>query len=205
MNLNLLSSSRNVKIIISFFIIALLIVFYKPIFNYFTQFLFQYPTIASMYSQVQIEWLTRSLKGLFLMSFFGTLFFISVPTELVFIQYVNTSTPIIIVICVALLANILAMLINYIFGFILGRTLLKMWLKEKFDLYQDRIQYWGSIILFVGNVLPSPIELVALVYGASRFPLVKYIYIVLIARLVRYLLLLYLISLFPDFISRLTL
>lgn len=205
MNLNLLSSSRNVKIIISFFIIALLIVFNKPIFNYFTQFLFQYPTIASMYSQVQIEWLTRSLKGLFLMSFFGTLFFISVPTELVFIQYVNTSTPIIIVICVALLANILAMLINYIFGFILGRTLLKMWLKDKFDLYQDRIQYWGSVILFVGNVLPSPIELVALVYGASRFPLVKYIYIVLIARLIRYLLLLYLISLFPEFISRLTL
>lgn len=205
MNFNLFSSSRNVKIIISFFIIALLLVFYKPIFDYFTQFLFQYPTIASLYSQVQIEWLTRSLKGLFLMSFFGTLFFISIPTELVFIQYVNTPTSILVVICVALLANVLAMIVNYILGFILGRTLLKMWLKDKFDSYQDKIQYWGSIILFVGNVLPSPIELIALVYGASRYPLVKYIYIVLIARFVRYLLLLYLITIFPEFISKLTL
>ncbi|MCH8520191.1 MAG: VTT domain-containing protein [Nanoarchaeota archaeon] len=165
------------------------------------EFLYKHPTSASWFASIQIEWLTRSLKGLFLMGFFGSLFFISLPTELVFVQYLDTSNHIIIIILVIVLANVLAMILNYILGFILGRTLLRLWLRDRFDSYQDTISYWGGIILLIGNILPSPIELVALVYGASKFPLTKYIYLVAIGRTIRYIILLYLFYSYPHIIS----
>lgn len=189
------------KILFILIIILLLLFFYQPILNTFMEFLYKHPTSASWFASIQIEWLTRSLKGLFLMGFFGSLFFISLPTELVFIQYLDTSNHILIIILVIVLANVLAMTLNYIIGFILGRTLLKMWLRDKFDSYQETVSYWGGSILLIGNIIPSPIELVALIYGASKYPLKKYIYLVGIGRSIRYLILLYVMLNYPQIIS----
>ena len=189
------------KILFIVVVVLLLLFFYQPILNVFMEFLYKHPTSASWFASIQIEWLTRSLQGLFLMGFFGSLFFISLPTELVFIQYLDTSNHIIIIISVIVLANILAMILNYIIGFILGRTLLRLWLKDRFDSYQETVFYWGGPILLIGNILPSPIELVALVYGASKYPLRKYIYLVGIGRTVRYMILLYLMFSYPQIIS----
>lgn len=197
---NYLSTTTLKYTLIGFIIIGIL-AFYQPLLSLFMQHLYQYPTIASYLSIIEIEWLTRSLRGLFLMGFFGSLFFISLPTEFVFIQYLSTSTHIIIIITVLTLANVLAMIINYIFGFVVGRNLLRFWLRNKYDSYQDTIHYWGSYILVIGNIIPSPIELVALVFGASKFPLVKYMYLVAIGRVIRYMIILYLFYQYPHIIS----
>lgn len=189
------------KILIIASILLLMYLFNKPLISQFYNILYQYPPLASFFSEILREWSQKTLRGLLFIGFFSTLFIVSIPSELLFLQYLVSGNNILLVIVILVIANSLAMFVNYIIGLIVGRKLIKLWLKEKFYKYEGLINKWGGSILIIGNIVPSPIEFVSIIYGTSRYPLIKYIYFIAISRAIRYSILLYIFTFYPQYIS----
>ncbi|MFP4401847.1 MAG: YqaA family protein [Candidatus Nanoarchaeia archaeon] len=189
------------KLLILCFILLLLYVFHQPLVSLFYSILYQYPPLASLFSEVLREWHLKTLRGLLFIGFLSTLFFVSIPSELLFLQYVMSDNYIILIVLLLVIANCVAMFVNYIIGLILGRKLLQLWLKQKFYKYEQIVNRWGGIILILGNILPSPIEFISIIYGTSKYPILKYLYFVGIARAIKYSLLLYIFTFYPQYIS----
>lgn len=194
---SLFSSKKRFKYMFIIFLILLLLFLYKPLLQIFYSYLYQYPQFAALFSDISREWQIKSLKGLFVMSTLGTLFFVSIPSELIFIQYLSTHISLIIIILVSVVATTLAMIFNYGFGYVFGQYLMQMLLKQRYDKYQDLIQNYASIVIVIGNIIPCPIELISVVFGASKYSFEKYIYLTLISRIMKYLLMAYLAFQFP--------
>ena len=197
----LFTSPKRLKIFFILFLALLVYFLYQPLLSMFYKYLFQYPSFAALFSDISREWLNRTLKGLFIMGFFGTFFLISFPSELIFFQYIETSTNLIIIIVTLTLANTLAMILNYGFGKIIGASLLKFLLKDKFEKYQNLTLSYGTFILVFGNVFVGPIEVLAVMFGASGYNFKKYLYIVIICRVLKYLSLIILYVYFPQVID----
>lgn len=197
----LFTSPKRLKIFFILFLALLVYFLYQPLLNIFYQYLFQYPSFAALFSDISREWLNRTLKGLFIIGFFGTFFMISFPSELIFFQYIETSTNLIIIIITLTLANTLAMILNYGFGKIIGGSLLRFLLKDKFEKYQNLTLNYGTFILVFGNVFVGPIEVLAVMFGASGYNFRKYLYIVIICRILKYLSLIILYVYFPQVID----
>jgi membrane protein YqaA with SNARE-associated domain len=75
------------------------------------------------------------------------------------------------------------------FGRILGeRIIMWMFSEKKFYDYKDKIDRLGGIVLFFGNILPGPIELLAVFYGGFKYDFTRYLYLTLIGRLIKFVL-----------------
>ena len=194
-------SSSRFKLSTIIFVCLLIFFFYKPLLGLFYSYLFQFPEFAALFSDISREWINRTLKGLFIMSFLGTLFFISIPIELIFLQYLSTSTPIVLIICVILLANMISMALNYGIGLVLGQRVLHFLLRKSFLKYQERIQNYGGFLIVIGNIIPSPIELISVFLGGMQYDFKTYMYLTAISRVIKYILLIILVFQFPDIIK----
>lgn len=173
-------------------IIVLLYVFYTPLTLIFQSFLEQNPTLHSYYLYVQGQISNLTLPGLFFFSILGTLFFLILPSEATFLYYLsNTDHFFAFIILFGLLGNVTGMTINYLFGRLLGQKLLKLFFGVKdFYKYKEGIDKYGGYLLLFGNIIPGPIEFIAVFYGGFKFSIGRYIYLVLMGRLIKYLLLL---------------
>ena len=182
---------RGLKWWVIILILVLLYVFYAPVTFAVIAFLEQYPTLYSyfLYIQSQIEGAT--LMGLFFFSIMGTLFFLILPSEGIILYYfASTDHFILYVLLFALAGNAIGMSFNYLFGRILGqRILIFLFGKENFVRYGRGVRRYGGYLLFIGNILPGPIEFISVFYGGFRFSYKRYIYLVLMGRLFKYVIL----------------
>ncbi len=173
-------------------IIVLLYIFYTPLVLYFESILEQNPTLYSYYLYIQGQISNLTLVGLFFFSILGSLFFLMLPSEATFLYYLsNTDHIYFFVVLFALLGNIVGMTINYLFGRLIGQKLLKFFFGvNEFYKYKEGIDKYGGYLLLIGNIIPGPIEFIAVFYGGFKFSLSRYIYLVTMGRLIKYLLLL---------------
>ena len=94
-----------------------------------------------------------------------------------------------IVILIVLLGNAISLTIDYAIGFLIGRRFVKRSLKEKFERWHDRTLKWGWAIVVVGNIIPSPIEIMTLFLGGVRYPYMKLLKYTLLGRAAKFVLL----------------
>jgi membrane protein YqaA with SNARE-associated domain len=159
--------------------------------GYFFDILKQNPTIYSYYLYMEAHIANATYIGLFFVSILGSLFFLALPSEMLFIYYLGFSDhffPVLIVLMIA--GNLVGLFINYAFGWVLGeRFLLWMFKEKKFWQYKDRVDRYGGYLLFIGNILPGPIEVLVLFYGGFKFNLKRYMFLCFMGRLTKYIIL----------------
>lgn len=172
-------------------IIISIYLFYNSILEIFFSFLAKNPTLYSYYLFIESQISNLTLTGLFFFSILSTLFFLILPSEATFLYYVGVTDHFIaFIILFCILGNAVGMTINYLFGRILGeRVLLYMFKEKSFYKYKDIIDKYGGYMIFFGNIFPGPIEFIAVFYGGFKFSYKRYIYLAMIGRLIKYILL----------------
>jgi membrane protein YqaA with SNARE-associated domain len=182
--------------------IALIYLFYEPMLGYIMEVLKSNPTIYSYYLYFESEIVNNTISGMFYTAVFGSLFFLAIPSEALFIYFLDsTSYPGVIILLLMTIGNVFGLIFNYFIGRILGERFVAKLFSKNFDKYQDKINSSGGIILLIGNILPGPIELLTVFYGSFKFPLGQYIYLVFMGRLIKYIILFILFTFYWDSIT----
>ena len=167
--------------------ILLIYLFYELILSQFQELLKLNPTIYQAYLSIQSEIANNTVKGLFFVAIFGSVFFLTLPSEALFIYFLSsTSHPPFIIILGMLFGNLVGLSFNYFFGWLMKGWFLEKLFSKNYDKYSDIVNKKGAIILFVGNIFPGPVEALTVFYGGFRFQFSKYIYFCLMGRLIKY-------------------
>lgn len=162
-------------------------VFYDSIVLYLMGLLKTHPTVYQYYLFIESEIKNNTIRGLLFISVLGSLFFLVLPSEAVFIYYLsqtdyNPGT----IMILTILGTLIGFTFNYSFGRILGERVVRFLFKKNFENYKEKIQKYGGYVLLVGAILPGPIEALAVFYGCFKFGYWRYIYLVFIGRFIKY-------------------
>ncbi len=116
-------------------ILVLGALFYLLYYNkeFFYPFLQKSPAIWQLYQHSTFQIEQRTLLGLFYANAFGSLFFIVIPLELIFIYYSFLSFNPILLILISLVGTAVGMAFNYLVGYIFSKTLLRLVMKNTFE------------------------------------------------------------------------
>ena len=188
--------NKKIKWIIIFSILIIIYLYYNTIIYHILEVLKTNPTIYNYYLYIESEITNNTLKGLLFTSILGSLFFLVLPSEAIFIYYLSaTEYLFLLIIAITIFGSLIGLTFNYFFGKLLGERAIRFLFKKNFEKYQIKIEKWGGYVLFFGNILPGPIEMLAVFYGGFKFPYKRFIYLAFMGRLVKYILL-FLIYLF---------
>jgi len=148
----------------------------------------------------------NTLLGLFYMSLAGALFFIPFNSDIVFFYYLTLNINPFLIIFISIIGGVLGHIIDYLFGRLVGVFLLKKFMKENFEKYSKKIENWGAFLLVPGNILPIPMDILSVFYGAFKFNFKKFFWLTLIAKTIKFILFYFLgnyiiIRLFPILAS----
>lgn len=183
-------------------IIALILVFYELIVAYLQDLLRANPTVHKFYLNVEHEIRSSTLKGLLYVSILGSFFFLAFPGEALFVYYLSaTNYFFIIVIIMMTLGNIVGLSFNYFLGRMLGQNLVEKMFKKNHEKYEKRIEKYGGYVLFFGNIIPGPIELLTVFYGAFKYDYSRYVYLCFMGRLIKYIIIFTLFTFYWDSIT----
>lgn len=149
----------------------------------------QNPTVWSAYQSIMAEVEARTLIGLAYASFFGSLFFISLPVEAIFVYYLGLNYYVVQIITIVMLGNILGMIINYGFGWLIGERVVKFFMKKNYHSFRKKLDRAGSFLILLGNIIPFPIEPFAVFLGAVKYKFRWYIFYTIIGKLIKFILL----------------
>lgn len=183
-----------IKAGILLFIIFLILIFKNQIISYVKSI----PYIGPVYEHIAFQITKKTLLGLFYAAFLGGLFFVTLPVEAVFIFYLTLKYNVYLVVLIAFFGNLLAMILNYLLGFLFGKWLLKKVLKHNHDRFNNWVKRFGGTILVVGNIIPFPIEPLALVYGGVKYPFRKFVILTAIGKLIKFIILAVIFFYFLD-------
>jgi len=133
------------------------------------------PYVWSFFTHITNEISQKTMVGLFYASFFGALFFVFLPIEVLFLYYVSLGYSVPVIIALTIIGNLMGLFLDYLFGFVLGARMLKFFLRSKFEKFHNMTEKWGGVIVVVGNIIPFPIQLASVIIGAARYSFVKFV------------------------------
>lgn len=182
--------------------IALIYLFYDLILGMIMELLKLNPAVYTFYLNIEYEIANNTLKGLFYISIMGSLFFLTLPSEALFLYYLSSTKYLfLIIITFLVIGNLIGLLFNYFFGRMLGARVIRFIFKKSFDKYQDKIDRYGGLILFLGNIFPGPVELLTVFYGGFKFEFKRYVFLCFMGRLIKYVILFVIYIFFWEQIS----
>ncbi len=167
------------------FVLGFVIYFYFK--TQIIEFTKSYPIIWGIIQYVDAQIEGRTLMGLFYAAFFGSLFFIPLPVEAVFIYYLTLDYQMPLLIMIMIVGAILGELVNYLIGYFVGSRIMKYLMKENFLQWKERVDKYGGMMIFFASALPLPLGLIALIVGGMRFSWKQFIIALSLGRIARYL------------------
>ncbi|MBN2112401.1 VTT domain-containing protein [Candidatus Woesearchaeota archaeon] len=156
------------------------------------------PYVWAFFSHIFNEISKRTILGFFYACFFGSLFFIVLPMELLFLYYLSLGFSVPLIMALMLIGSLMGLCLDYMFGLIVGARLVKFILREKFDKFHNMITRWGSFVIFIGNAIVFPIQPVSVVIGSARFSFAKFIIFTILGLFVKIFVLVVLSMYFQD-------
>lgn len=181
---------KSIKLWVIIAFVAAIYLFYDAILSWIMDILKSNPTVYSIYLAFEAEIVNNTVKGLFLVSIFGSLFFLAIPSEALFIYFLDsTNYYAIVIILLMVFGNLAGLAFNYIFGRAFGERFVRMIFTSSFDKYKEKIEKYGGIILLLGNIFPGPIEVLSVFYGSFKFNFKRYLFLAFMGRLIKYLIL----------------
>ncbi len=182
--------------------VVLLYLFYDTLLGYFFTILKLNPAVYRIYLNLEYQIANNTLTGLLYISILGSLFFLTIPSEALFIYYLTSTQYFFFFILVILIfGNVIGLIFNYLFGRILGENLMRKVFSKNFDKYKNRIDKYGGLVIFFGNILPGPIEVLSIFYGSFKFNFSRYVFLSFMGRLIKYSILFLLYIYFWDQIT----
>jgi membrane protein YqaA with SNARE-associated domain len=160
-----------------FFLFIIALIFCVYLFRYYIlEFFKGVPWLWSIVGPIVSEVQKGSLLGLFYLTFFGSLFFISIPAELSILYYLSLGHNPVIVIIITIIGNLSGHILDYLFGMAFGENLLTFFLKgNKIYWIKGVFEKIGGLIIVIANILPFGAEIVVLVLGAIRYNFKKFL------------------------------
>lgn len=184
-------SSKVIKWLYILLLIFIIYMFYHKITSTIMDYFNSNPSIYNNFLYFSSQIKNSTLAGLFYISILGAIFFLAIPMEAIFIYYLSsTFHSTFFIISIIVLGSIIGLTINYFIGWILGDKVLKKFFeKENYDKYKNYITKYGGFVLVIGNIIPSPIEPLTLLYGSFNYSYKKFLILCLIGRIIKYTLL----------------
>jgi membrane protein DedA with SNARE-associated domain len=133
------------------------------------------PYVWAVFSHIAGEISRQTIVGLFYASFFGALFFVFLPIEVIFLYYLSLGFPVPLIIALVIIGNLMGLCLDYLFGFIVGARILKVFIREKVERFHDMTQKWGGAVVLAGNIIPFPIQAVSVVIGSAKYSFKKFV------------------------------
>lgn len=193
------SSGKALKWGIIIGIIVLLYLFYNQIMLYFLELMKTNPTLYSYYLYIESQISNNTLKGLLFVSVLGSLFFLVLPSEALFIYYLSSTDHFfILIMAITLFGSMIGLSFNYFFGRVLGEGVIRFLFRTNFDKYKEKIDRYGGYVLFFGNVFPGPIEVLTVFFGGFKFHYGRFLFLSFMGRLIKYLILFFIYLFFWD-------
>ncbi len=180
-------------------IIIMLYFYYNQALTFLMDILKSNPKLYELYLFIEAEIARNTLRGLFFVSILGSLFFLTLPAEALFIYFLNaTDYNFVIIILIMLSGSIIGLIFNYSFGWLLGERIIKFMFRKNFEKYKEKIDKWGGLVLFFGNIVPGPIELLTVFYGAFKFNFTRFAYLCMMGRLIKFIIIFILFYFYWD-------
>ncbi len=171
-----------------FFIIVVLVgyIIYQFHFDKIVEFLKQNPLVWAIVQHFTMQIKGKTLLGMFYSSFFGACFFVVLPIEVVFLYFLSLKYHFLLVYFVTVIGTVLGLIFDYLIGFLIGIPILRYFLKKKYERYSKLIERYGSWIIFVGNLIIFPIDIVSLIVGSLRFSFRKFVVYTLLGTAIKF-------------------
>ncbi len=190
------TKERLRKLMIKLLIISVvLILFYigflwiKP---YLVAYLNSHPWINAIYQHIIYQISQKTYLGLFYASFFGAIFFIAIPLEIILLYYISLGYNIFFIGAVSIIGGVLGLFINYLIGLLLGKKIMKYLFKDSFNKMHDWVEKYGGFFLVIGCAVPSPVELVTVVFGTAKYSIKKFFIYTTIGKILKIIILYFL-------------
>jgi membrane protein YqaA with SNARE-associated domain len=192
-----------------FFLILILIliavvsyIFWEYISPYWTHMclsieraLVKVPILYAIYMFFKNNIISLTPTGMFFIMFFSSFFFVPLPLDLFFIDFLirGNINPFWIII-ISAVSSTIGLFMNYLVGFPLGEKFVKKIIQEKmFEKFKAIINKAGSFLLVAAIFIPVlPAQLLSVLYGFSKFSIKKFLIVSFVAILVKFILLYFL-------------
>jgi len=131
-------------------------------------------TINGIVDHVRFQITSLSLLGAFYTTAFGGLFFLPIPTEILFFAFLGKGILAPALVFIYLIGLILSFTINYKVGERLSEVSKKIITPKKFYKIKVAVNKYGMATVFAFNVLPLPAQPLSAVLGVFKYNKVKF-------------------------------
>ena len=142
----------------------------------------------AIYQHVVTNIFGLTLLGMFYVAFFGGLFFITLPIEIIFLNALNTYNP-----ALVFLATIFGLLISYSLDYLIGHRLSGLSKKlisvKQFYKIKTQINKRGALAVFILNFIGFGSQQATLILGVFKYNKLRLLLIAASAQLLKYILL----------------
>jgi membrane protein YqaA with SNARE-associated domain len=128
----------------------------------------------------------KSLLGVFYSSFFGGLFFVFLPMEVLFVSLLKDGVNPTMLIILYIVGFLLSYSINYFIGMNLGELSKKLIGAKQFYNIKVAINRYGVLAVFAFNALPLPSQALSTILGVFKYNKTKFYIFFLSGQLIKY-------------------
>lgn len=130
-----------------------------------------------------------------IINFFGYLFFMLMPVEVLFAFYLSLEMNTLLILFVALLTAILAEIMDYIVGRLLSEHFIeKIINRKRYDRFKKYIWKYGALAILLFNLLPLASSVLSLAAGMLKYRFRKFLFYSILGLVIKYLVLIMLFS-----------
>ncbi len=155
--------------------------------GFFLSLLEQSPTLWALFKHITYQIEEQTLLGLFYANAFGSLFFITIPAEVVFIYYTFLSYHPLLILAISIVGTMLGILADYIIGWLFGERVLRYFLKEHFEKLSKLNERFGGLLILLGHIsIIFPFQIYSAIVGATKYPIKRFIIYTFFGVLIKY-------------------
>lgn len=141
----------------------------------------------SFISHIIVNMSASSVAGMFYTTFFGGLFFITIPIEVFFVKYLGAGYAFYNVILVYFLGIAFSYTVDYLIGLKLSGLSKKLISPKKFYKLKGLLNKWGSLAVLFFNATPLPSQHLSVILGVFRYNKTRFYVFVFLGQLIKYL------------------
>ncbi len=184
----------GVIIIIMIYILGLII------WQQFSELLLQIPIIYKIYNLTMLEVQRRSVIGLSIMTFLGSLFFVAYPAELLYLVYTRFGYSLIYVTLIMLFYTMLGQAVNYSLGYFIEEKFLRGFVRKRKKQYLGSLAQYDMLFIIILNIVPLPADILSLILGIIKYDFKKTMIYTFIGKILKFLFLGILVWLMNGFL-----
>ncbi len=154
------------------------------------------PLINWMQFTFKMNFVEKTLLGMFLSSIIGSFFFVFLPIEFQFAYYATSKHNIFLVGFILLIGNVIGLSGDYLLGHMFGEKLARKALKKKYKTFNKFTEKFAGFFVFFGNLLIFPIEVFSVIVGSSKYTYKKFLLYTFLGKVIKFGVMIFLITQF---------